>query len=435
MNGGGATLPIAIISQDDEVRAHVIGGLTGALLPVAEGLGVGSCALLVVDAPLLSHGIVSKAVARAHVSSEPKGAPVIFLNDNATGAEREAAFLAGAADVLPRLVATDLLIARAMRLITMNATQVEAIKLSQSAYVASSLSLARAAAKVFHLRPADTPRLSHNNNWHLTEFDTAHSLLAATVDGWPDVIAFPGTEATHLLPGLLSRRGALNTQFVALETPFAECAASLSLGAADAIPTGANLGEIIARIEALAAEAQDIDRAHAHLRAGLDMSYNDALTGLHNRRFFDQRFRGLYQRARLLGLPLSVLIFDIDNFKQVNDVHGHAAGDAVLREFSNRLSANVRVQDLVTRYGGEEFIIAMPQAAIEVAMGAGERVRAAIASPGFPISNDIISTVTVSVGVATMSPDDRQAEDMLARADAALFSAKGLGRNRVACAA
>lgn len=435
MNDSGQTHPIALLSQDAQLRTRIAGDLTDALLPVVTTFPGGPCALLIVDMPDLCSDLVTQTVARAHVSTEPKGTPVILLNDNATAAAREAAFQAGAADVLPRQVSSDLLVARAMRLVTMNAIQVEAIRLGQSAIMASSLPTQRPAARVFHLRPPGARALSNADDWDLDEFETPQALLTAAAPQWPDVIALPGAEAVRLLPGLLSRRGALNTQFVAIETPDAACAHCLSLGAADAIPMGVNAGEIAARISALATEAQDIDRAHSHLRAGLDMSYNDALTGLRNRRFFDQRFHGLFQRAQLLRQPLSVLMFDIDNFKLVNDQHGHAAGDAVLREFARRLRANVRAQDLVTRYGGEEFVVTTPQADMNVAINAAERVRAAIAAPGFQLNAGIAATVTVSVGVATISPDDNRAEDMLARADAALFSAKGLGRNRVACAA
>lgn len=428
------TRPIVVLATDETARNRVAGGLTAALLPVAYAFPANGCALLIVDAPVLSEVVINQALARAKNGGEPKAAPVIFLNDGASAKARESAFLAGAADVLPRSVATELLVARATRLMTMHATRIEALKLSESTLLASP-PLQRPSARIFHLCPPGAVPLPSMRAWDQAEFDTPDALLAAAGGKWPDVIALDGADAARLLPGFLSRRGALNTQFVATDAPVDTCAQCLSLGAADAIPAGANDGEVTARISALAVEAQDIDRAHAHLRAGLDMSYSDALTGLRNRRFFDQRFRGLFERARLLDQPLSVLMFDIDGFKQFNDRYGHATGDAILKEFADRLSTNVRAQDLVTRYGGEEFVVATPHAAINVAMGAAERVRAAIAAPGFPVGDGVVATVTVSVGVATISPNDNQAEDLLARADAALFTAKGLGRNRVARAA
>lgn len=436
------TRAVVILSEDDEVRERIARALSAALVPTTYAMPEAGCTLLIADAPDLSEDDAPRFVASLVDRWQMTGGghsehatPLILLNNNATAATREAAYLAGAADILARNVASELLVARVTRLMAMSAMLAEARNLGERALLDTTSAGRKTKGRVFQLRPSGAAPAPQSDKWDLTTFGTPEALLSATMQDWPDVIALPGATAARLLPGLISRRGALNTHFLTLDTPDDARGLCLSLGAADAIPSGVSTREVITRISTLTAAAQDIHRAHDDLRAGLEMSHSDALTGLRNRRFFDQRFRGLFERARLLAQPLSVLAFDIDDFKHINDLYGHPTGDEILKHFASRLLGNVREQDLVTRYGGEEFLIAMPQAGIEVAMGAAERVRAAIAAPGFPIGKDLVAQMTVSVGVATIGCADGRAEDLLARADAALYQAKGLGRNRVARAA
>jgi two-component system cell cycle response regulator len=127
--------------------------------------------------------------------------------------------------------------------------------------------------------------------------------------------------------------------------------------------------------------------------------------------------------------PLSLLMIDIDNFKPVNDTHGHAVGDEVLREFAHRIGRSIRGIDLAARYGGEEFVVIMPDTQLPAAHGIAERLRLAIAEEKFAISGDAVGLrVTASIGVSGPGGD---AEAMLKRADEALYEAKRSGRNRV----
>ena len=163
---------------------------------------------------------------------------------------------------------------------------------------------------------------------------------------------------------------------------------------------------------------------------------HDALTGLYNRHYLQLHLPRLHGRALESGRPLGLIVCDLDHFKTVNDGFGHAAGDAVLREFANRIAGTVRGVDIVARMGGEEFVVAMPETTLEMAMVIGERLRQRVAEEKFqlPGGEDEIS-VTVSIGAAMQDGEDDTPERMIARADAALYRAKREGRNRVVSAA
>jgi two-component system cell cycle response regulator len=162
------------------------------------------------------------------------------------------------------------------------------------------------------------------------------------------------------------------------------------------------------------------------------MAITDGLTGLHNRRYMESHVTTLVEQATTRGKPLSVLVLDIDYFKAVNDTHGHDAGDDVLREFSLRLKKSIRGIDLACRYGGEEFVVVMPDTDMAVAAAVAERVRRGIATEPFPIDNGKSAVqVTISIGLAGLTKPTDTAGDILKRADQALYRAKRDGRNRV----
>ena len=161
------------------------------------------------------------------------------------------------------------------------------------------------------------------------------------------------------------------------------------------------------------------------------MAVTDGLTGLHNRRYLDAHTKVLFDRAVTRGRPMSVLMTDVDRFKVVNDTYGHDCGDHVLREFARRLRRNLRGIDLACRYGGEEFVVVMPDTDAQVAGVVAERIRGAIAGAPFDCGSNESLEVTVSVGVATMLPSDLSVDDLVKRADMALYQAKSAGRNRV----
>lgn len=155
----------------------------------------------------------------------------------------------------------------------------------------------------------------------------------------------------------------------------------------------------------------------------------DSLTGLWNRKAFDEQLAIQTAIARRYELPLSVVLLDIDHFKQINDTHGHAVGDAVLQELARRLRKSVRDADLIARYGGEEFAILLPQTDLAGGVQLAERIRQQIASSPLRIPGGEIQ-LTASAGVASLIPEV-SASELTRRADAALYQSKQFGRNRV----
>jgi diguanylate cyclase (GGDEF)-like protein len=157
----------------------------------------------------------------------------------------------------------------------------------------------------------------------------------------------------------------------------------------------------------------------------------DPLTGLPNRRAFDEALAREVARAARGGAALAVVLVDVDHFKRVNDAHGHPAGDQVLRTVAARIAAAARAGDLVGRLGGEEFGVALPGADLLAAAQAAERIRARVADEPVEAAGAALA-VTVSAGVAALGPDAADGPALVARADARLYQAKRDGRNRVA---
>ncbi len=178
------------------------------------------------------------------------------------------------------------------------------------------------------------------------------------------------------------------------------------------------------------------ERDSAHLRTGVEESLEaemiDPMDGMHNRRYMESHLSTLVEDAVRTSGQLSILLADIDHFKQVNDTYGHDAGDMVLKEFSNRFRRNTRGIDLACRYGGEEFLVIMPDTSMTLAYQVGERLRVAMAADAFPIRTGVGIPLTASVGIATLECPEDTPETVFRRADDALFSAKRHGRNRVA---
>jgi diguanylate cyclase (GGDEF)-like protein len=171
-------------------------------------------------------------------------------------------------------------------------------------------------------------------------------------------------------------------------------------------------------------------RAYSH-RAAETQASTDALTGLPNRRYFDE-FCGLLARRRRSGDAVGVLMIDIDKFKDLNDAHGHATGDDVLRAVGGAIVSAVREDDVPARYGGEEFVVLLRNPSPEVALEVGERVRASVAS--LDLGRLGVRGVSVSVGVAVAGQADQPIADLIAQADRALYRAKRAGRDRVVAA-
>jgi diguanylate cyclase (GGDEF)-like protein len=173
---------------------------------------------------------------------------------------------------------------------------------------------------------------------------------------------------------------------------------------------------------------QELTQSNVRLK---DQVMHDGLTGLHNRRYLEESLGREESRARRSGRSLGVLMIDIDNFKRFNDTLGHAAGDAVLRAMGQYLLLAARGEDIVCRYGGEEFVLVISQTPQDIVLHRAENLRQGIQGLGIEYEGRVVGPITVSVGIGIFPDHGDSAEAVLRAADAALYQAKQLGRNRV----
>jgi diguanylate cyclase (GGDEF)-like protein len=174
---------------------------------------------------------------------------------------------------------------------------------------------------------------------------------------------------------------------------------------------------------------RDVSVEHINTQELIDAALTDPLTGLYNRRGLEGRAEAIHFRPGGATVTQVWIMVDIDHFKRVNDTYGHEAGDEVLKAVAEALRSTARVADIVARFGGEEFVLVLPDTSAEMAARIAERLRLAIEALSTDVDGQVIR-VTASFGVAQRAAQESQLE-VLERADAALFSSKKAGRNRV----
>jgi two-component system, cell cycle response regulator len=211
---------------------------------------------------------------------------------------------------------------------------------------------------------------------------------------------------------------------------------ALELGVNDYILRPIDPNELLVRCLTQLRRKRYNDRLRDSVQHTIELAVTDALTGLNNRRYLDKHLRLLFDRAVARGRPLSICITDIDRFKAVNDTYGHDAGDEVLKEFAARVRSTVRGADLACRFGGEEFVVVMPDTLPETAASVAERLRHVVESEPFTLKQAGIKLgITASLGISSTVWGAESAEALLKQADRALYEAKHGGRNRVVAAA
>lgn len=207
---------------------------------------------------------------------------------------------------------------------------------------------------------------------------------------------------------------------------------SLEMGINDFLLVPVDLSEMRARVRTQIRRKRYQDALKSNYRQSISMAITDGLTGLYNRHYLNTHLDNMVRDALQNNRPLSVMIMDMDHFKQVNDTYGHDVGDQVLKQLSTIITNSIRSSDLAARFGGEEFVVLMPGTKIENARDVANRMRQRIQDTPFAVTHEVGQlSKTVSVGMSHINHMGDSAESLLKRADEALYRAKNGGRNLV----
>jgi two-component system cell cycle response regulator len=269
-------------------------------------------------------------------------------------------------------------------------------------------------------------------------FSHGEPALAHVREMNPDLVIvglyLDGEDGLRLCSQFRSMEATRNTPILLIldEGDLKPLAKGLDLGVTDYLVKPIDRNELLARVKTQIRHRRYHDGLRNMLKDSVSLAYTDSLTGVYNRRYMNAHLDRKIMEIAETGKPLSLIFFDLDHFKQVNDQHGHGAGDAILRGLAKRVTGCVRNFDLLARYGGEEFVVIMPDASHDVAVSVAERLRCAIERE--PMESDEAGKslcVTASLGVATTTDFNETPDVLIERADKALYEAKRQGRNRV----
>jgi two-component system cell cycle response regulator len=370
--------------------------------------------------------------------------PVVLLTERNTPEERIKGLEAGADDFLSRPVSDLELFARVRNLVRMK-TMVDELRLRDETAQALGIDTPRPGEDDGDRGPANVMLLcadsAHANaraalleaemNVKVILPADDRAALAEAERAPPDALVLErdlgmGRDGLRLISALRARPATRHVAVIMLVRPgdLEGAAAALDLGANDYLSMPCDGNELVARLAGQLRRKHYSDRLRDALRDGLMMAITDPLTGLYNRRYAETHLHRMLAQCAASGAPLGVMLLDLDRFKDVNDSHGHGAGDEVLAEFARRLQANVRGVDLVARMGGEEFLVAMPDADEAGAATVAERVRRAVEETPFGIGAGLGQIrVTVSAGVTVAMPrtdrDDAASPEAAPPADGA----------------
>lgn len=175
---------------------------------------------------------------------------------------------------------------------------------------------------------------------------------------------------------------------------------------------------------------QDVTEVAVYQHKLLEMNMKDGLTGIYNRRFLESKFQDEFARHKRYRHDFSLIMFDIDHFKKINDNYGHQCGDFILKSVSSRIASFIRNVDCLARYGGEEFCCLLPETKIHFAVKVADRFRKVIMDQEHNFNGNLIK-ITISLGVSELREETQSSDEMLKKADDALYRAKNGGRNRV----
>jgi two-component system cell cycle response regulator len=206
----------------------------------------------------------------------------------------------------------------------------------------------------------------------------------------------------------------------------------LEIGVNDYLIRPIDANELRARCRTQVRRKRYQERLRINYERSMALAVTDSLTGIYNRNYLEAHLENVVRRSVMSDKPVSMLLLDLDHFKAVNDTYGHATGDDVLREFAGCIQRVIRSIDLAARFGGEEFVVLMPETSAADAAGVAERLRIATEEMALPVQgSDAVINVTTSIGVCSSLGKDDTGAEMIRRSDEALYAAKNAGRNRV----
>lgn len=402
------------------------------------------------DLIVIDHSVIAADIEGLGDLTQAHACPIVVLTPAEALGERARILAAGAADCLQKPINDALLLARLRSLMRFETARREtglrddtsrALGLSedgvgfapQSHVVVISASSRQASDWASQIAPEISARvttLGVDAALELTEDAAVPDLfLLALADQDSDLHLSTITE-------LRSRSATRNAAIIAVTPQDAPIAAAmaLDLGADDVTSCPFDPAEIGLRITTQLRHKHRADQLRATVKHGLQAAVTDPLTGLFNRRYALAHLSRLAERSASDQTSFAVMILDIDRFKLVNDSHGHAAGDLVLRAIATCLGENLRSVDMVARLGGEEFVIALPGASEAEAAVVAERLRQLIAETPIAINPATALKVSVSIGMTIAEADSEESFDpaaLLEKADRALYRAKDNGRNQV----
>lgn len=392
-----------------------------------------------------------EVLSRLRADPRTRAIPIIVLTAAQNQADRLAAFSAGADDVIVKPASDQVLLARVRNLLRARADNNFPADESLATGLAEHAAVFEPAATVALVssRAEQARRLERDltgvlrGRLRVLSRPQALAEAAQQVSGArvPDVFILQddgsdGVGALRFLSELKSHQATRHSAVCVLGPAGAgdEAAMAFDLGADDVVGPDVTAAELALRTRSLVRRKRQGDRERARMQDNLRLALVDPLTGLFNRRHAMPQLDAIAARAAETGTAFAVMVIDLDRFKQVNDQHGHAAGDQVLVEVARRLTANLRATDLLARIGGEEFLVILPNCPMTEARRVAERLCEAIEERPVWLASQQQLTVTVSIGVAVSDPGACQpvaAEQVVEQADLALLDSKGAGRNQV----
>jgi two-component system cell cycle response regulator len=378
--------------------------------------------------------------------------PVIALTTTGAATERLAAFAAGADDVMDRPANERVLLARLRNLLRLKSESdfaaPDALALAGLAETATLFEpqgtialVASQPARAQALQDALAPQLRDRLVVLSRREALADIAAGQSRDCLPEVFILQddgcNPSATLRLLSELKSHQATRHAAVCVLGPAGEgdeAAMAFDLGADDAVGPRVTGEELALRTRGLLRRKRHSDRRRERMQDGLRLAMRDPLTGLYNRRFAAPQLTAVATRAREEGTEFAVMVMDLDRFKQVNDLYGHAAGDQVLVEVARRLTANLRETDVLARIGGEEFLAILPGSSMAKARRVAERLCQVMDDDPIRLLSGEELRVTVSIGVAVAGGGGEASfavEGLVEQADLALLESKGAGRNQV----